>query len=196
MIIDFNSIKNTNTDFYKEIFTINEKHHLNSETGEHYKLLTYISYLYNNILILDVGTYESHSSIALSQNKNNKVITYDILDCVDKDKKSKIQSNYKNLEFKIIDINDEDINIIKSPKIIFLDIIHDGIKEKKFSDMLYNIGYEGYLICDDIFSPYHPNMKPWWDSIDIEKYDLTEIGHLYGTGLINYYRDNNIKIIK
>ena len=31
------------------------------------------------------------------------------------------------------------------------------------------------------------DMKPWWDSLtDVDKYDITPIGHHSGTGLIVY----------
>ncbi len=203
MIIDFKKISETNIDFYKKTFEFTEGHHLCQPTGEHYKLLTYISYLFNGITILDVGTNGAESAVALAQNPKNKVITYDI------EKKwhdislngtakpiANFLEQYKNSEFKLLDINEEDENIIKSAKVIFLDIAHDGWQEKKFSDTLERIGYEGYVFCDDIFAPWLPQMKTWWDSIDVEKYDLTEIGHTWGTGLINYFKDESIKIIR
>jgi hypothetical protein len=95
-----------------------------------------------------------------------------------------------------MDINKEYIDVIKSAKIIFLDIAHDAIQEQKFTEMLSNIGYKGYVLCDDIHLPWSPNMEIWWNSIKVEKYDLTDIGHTWGTGLINYYQDNDIQIIK
>ena len=49
MIIDFNKIKNIDTSIYKKDFDfpgypgpLDYTHHLFRETGEHYKLLTYI----------------------------------------------------------------------------------------------------------------------------------------------------------
>jgi poly(3-hydroxybutyrate) depolymerase len=39
-------------------------------------------------------------------------------------------------------------------------------------------------------------MKVWWDGLKVEKYDITDIGHTWGTGLLNYYQDGNIQIIK
>ena len=94
-----------------------------------------------------------------------------------------------------MDINSEDIEILKSAKIISLDIAHDGFQEKAFTDLLERIGYKGFLICDDIHNIYYPNMNPWWKSINVEKYDVTKVGHHWGTGIVNYYKDNCIKII-
>ena len=141
---------------------------------------------------MDVGTNWGESAVSLAQNPRNKIITYDIR----KIWELPFLDNYSNLEFKLMDISKENDNIIKSAKIIFLDIAHDGMQEWSFTDRLLSIGYKGYLICDDIFAPFYPMMKPWWDSINIEKYDLTEIGHTWGTGLVNYYRNNDVKIIR
>ena len=68
--------------------------------SEHYRLLTYISKLYNNELIIDAGTCQGHSCLALSQNENNSIFTYDIFA---KDIDS-ITDNYKNVTKKILDI--------------------------------------------------------------------------------------------
>jgi hypothetical protein len=193
MIIDYKKIENTNTEFYHNHFeNLQPDHHLVRTPGEWYKLLTYISYLYDDILILDVGTNWGESAIALSQNKNNRVISYDIKTIWD----MPFLKDYSNLEFKLMDIKDESDDIIKQAKIIVFDIAHDGIQEKRFTDKLKDIDYKGYMICDDIYSPHHPEMRPWWDSLTDEKYDITDIGHSLGTGLVNYYNDKNIKIIK
>ena len=47
---------------------------------EHYRLLSYISTLYNNENIFDIGTYKGFSSIALGYNPTNKIVSYDILE--------------------------------------------------------------------------------------------------------------------
>lgn len=138
-----------------------------------------------------MGTNVGESALAFAQNRNNKVITYDIQVKFD----SKLLEENNNIEFKLMDINSEDIDVIKSAKIISLDIAHDGFQEKKFTDLLEQIEYEGYLICDDIHNIYYPNMNPWWNSIMTEKYDITKVGHHWGTGLVNYYKNKNVTII-
>jgi hypothetical protein len=148
--------------------------------------------MFDGITILDVGTNWGDSAISLSQNPKNKVITYDIEHIWN----YPFSVNYPNLEFKLMDIIKESEDIIMSSKIIFLDIAHDGIQEKSFTDLLSKIGYKGYVFCDDIHLPWEPLMETWWNSLNIEKYDLTDIGHSWGTGFINYYQDGNIKIIK
>jgi len=192
MIIDYKKVMDQSLDFFENFFPDTPSdHHTKSESGEHYKLLKYISSLYDNITILDLGTNTGESAIALAQNKTNKVITYDI------EKKWNIDlSSESNIEFKLVDINSEDIEVLKSAKIISLDIAHDGFQEKAFTDLLERIGYKGFLICDDIHNIYYPNMNLWWKSINVEKYDVTKVGHHWGTGIVNYYEDNSIKIIE
>ena len=93
-----------------------------------------------------------------------------------------------------MDINNETEEVLKSAKIILLDIDpHDGIQEKKFTDYLKKINYQGYVLCDDIF--LNEGMKNWWESLDVEKYDVTEIGHMTGTGIINFYKNGDFEII-
>jgi len=196
MIIDYKKIRDTDISFYKRHFDLTPEHHLSTGIGEHYKLLTYISWLYDGITILDLGTNWGESAIALAQNNKNRVITYDICDPKSRNWSMDFLNDYSNIEFRLMNVIDEKEDVFKSAKIIMVGIAHDGIQERKITDMLSRIGYRGYLICDDIFSPYYPNMKVWWNSITIEKYDITDIGHSHGTGLINYYQDNSIKIIK
>ena len=40
---------------------------------EHYRMLAYLSTLFDNEVILDIGTFQGGSALALSYNKNNKV---------------------------------------------------------------------------------------------------------------------------
>jgi tRNA1(Val) A37 N6-methylase TrmN6 len=80
MILDYKKIMDQNLDFFDDFFTnLPDSHHTKSQTGEHYKLLKYISNLYDDITILDLGTNTGESAIALSQNKKNKVTGFNRL---------------------------------------------------------------------------------------------------------------------
>ena len=49
------------------------------ESGrEHYRLIAYISTLFQESQLLDIGTYQGSSSIAMSYNSNNSVISFDV----------------------------------------------------------------------------------------------------------------------
>jgi hypothetical protein len=152
--------------------------------GEHYRLLTYLAKQFTGITFIDAGTYQGLSCLALAQNVDNTVISYDI-----EYKNIPFLSAYKNVYLKTLSINDETAAIIKSAHVILLDVDpHDGIQEKVFTDKLNAIGYTGYVLCDDI----HLNkpMTDWWNSIEgPKKYDLTKVGHMHGTGLLCYGTD-------
>lgn len=149
-------------------------------TNEHYRLLVYISHLFDHEVIIDAGTCQGHSCLSLAQNSNNKIITYDIMQnplLCDLD-------SMPNVERKILDINYEKEEIIKSAKIILLDIDpHDGIQEEIFYKRLKKIDYRGFLIIDDF--KLNPPMIDFWNSVTHDKYDLSSIGHWSGTGVIN-----------
>lgn len=145
---------------------------------EHYRLLAYIGSLYKGKTLLDIGTYQGNSAIALSHNKNNDVISYDLKP---QPIINKIKS--KNTEFKIGNILD-DLNILIDCPFIMLDTYHNGDFEAEFVNYLIQIKYKGLVLFDDI----HLNkpMKSFWNNLKLDKYDLTEIGHFSGTGLVNF----------
>ena len=64
-----------------------------------YRLYSYLSTLFNNITILDIGTGYGTSAIALSHNETNQVISYNIVDQIGNDSKLKTK---KSIIFKII----------------------------------------------------------------------------------------------
>jgi hypothetical protein len=148
--------------------------------GEHYRFLTYLTNKVNGALIIDAGTHQGLSCLALSQNPNNTIYTYDILP-----KDIPFISDKSNVVVKTMDINAEQDGTILSCPVILLDVDpHDGLQEKAFTDKLASIGYTGFLICDDIH--LNTNMRQWWDSIEYPKYDITSIGHMHGTGIVCY----------
>lgn len=150
----------------------------NTVPGEHFKLCAYLSTKFSKNILIDAGTSFGNSAIALSYNTKNTVRTYDV--AFNDFESFKERGNIIAVQK---DINTEDIDILLSSPLIMLDIDpHDGKQELVFSNLLKEIGYEGYVICDDI----HLNspMNIWWNSIEQTKYDITDIGHHHGTGLI------------
>ena len=146
---------------------------------EHYRLLSFISTLFNNLKILDIGTNRGYSAIALSYNKNNKVISYDIqryntIEFLES------QEVLKNIRFEIG--NCLDFEDLHEYPLILLDTAHDGVFEKLVIEKLENIKWSGILLMDDVI--YFPALKAMWDSFNIDKYDITHLGHISGTGML------------
>jgi hypothetical protein len=65
-----------------------------------------------------------------------------------------------------------------------LDTYNDGTFETEFYNYLVSIGYTGYLLLDDIHLNFE--MERFWGSITKEKYDITNIGHVTGTGVVYF----------
>jgi len=142
----------------------------------HYRILSAISNLFNNCNIFDIGTNACRSAIALSTNKSNKIISYDVEQCLD------INPVLENVDF-ILGNAIKDIRINESP-LIMLDVNHDGLYEDIVYNHLHSINWKGILLLDDI----HLNepMKTFWSNITEQKYDITSVGAWSGTGLVYF----------
>ena len=173
MLDTLSNVKNTNMVFAKAYLP--ERHYVMLEKdNEHYKLLAYLANNLHNTVVYDIGTYRGLSAIAMASNPTNKVVSYDIEDFLECETPA-------NVEFKIGDCY-LDQGMLKSP-LISLDVDpHDGEFEKKFIAFLIANNYKGTVICDDIHLSLQ--MKNFWDSVTVKKYDVTEVGHYSGTGMI------------
>lgn len=186
---------------YDNIGHINTSQNKIFPTIEHYKLLTYISHQLNNVTIIDAGTHHGISAVCLAQNKNNKVISYDIVK-IDRNNRlpnqhTPIGDMYPNITFIQSDINRVPNEEINNSSFLFLDIIHDGNAEKIFSEKIIEMGYRGYILCDDVglSGELRYPLQEWFNSLPWDKYDLTEIGHFSGSGLLDC-GSNGVEIIK
>jgi len=174
-------------------FITREDHKLifNDPPGKnHYKLLAYLSLLIDNISILELGTHHSISSLALSINKKNTVITYDVSN------RYGITPQPINVTRRIGNIFElREEAIMLSSSIIFLDTAHEGDFEWQIYTYLRDNDYKGILILDDIH--WNDAMRKVWNDIDTLKYDITDIGHgkciagpnnynISGTGLVDF----------
>lgn len=171
--ISFKYVENNVPSFYKRFFQLRSGE-------EHYRLLLFLSKLYKNTVISDIGTNKGASAVALSENESNEVISIDIEDVKDKEWTNKPN----NCNFIIADIlHDENIfkKVLES-KLIFLDIDHLYTNEIRIYKKLIENKWKGVLICDDI----HLNleMKRFWEEVQSKKIDITRYGHYSGTGAI------------
>lgn len=167
---------------YDELLNIDpeyKNYFLDVSGKEHYRLLTYISNLFNEINILDIGTNRGFSAVALSDNKNNAVISYDLIryESIKTLMNSEILNN---VEFKLGNfIESEDLD---KYKIILLDTDHDGKFEKIVIEHLEKVKWNGILLMDDIL--YFPALTEIWNNLKQEKCNLTKTGHISGTGMV------------
>lgn len=157
------------------------KNYFNEQPGNnHYKLLAFISSLFPEQTIMDIGTHFGLSSLAMSYVQNNQIISYDIIDI------KSLSHLPNNCIYKIGDFT-KDKAVLKSP-FIFIDVDpHDGVQENIFHNFFIENSYRGITLWDDIH--LNQSMKDWWSNINdetVQKFDLTELGHSSGTGMIIY----------
>ncbi len=146
-----------------------------------YRFYAYMSTWFNNTTILDIGTRTGGSALALSYNPTNKVRSYDL---VEQGASQGIKKD--NITWNIGDfMEDEDIDW-DNVSIVMIDVDpHDGSQERVMMDWLREKGWKGILMHDDI-GPGWPDIQLMWDEIPEEKFDVTEIAHMSGTGIVNF----------
>lgn len=145
-----------------------------------FKLYSYLSTLFDNKTILDIGTQYGNSALSFSYNDKNNVISYNIVD----EGASTIKKN--NITWKVMDFRDDDTINYDNVEIICIDVDpHDGKQEVEMIQFLKDKKWSGTLLLDDIHK--NSEMDNFWDSLDFSedvKYDITHIGHSSGTGVI------------
>lgn len=176
-MIDIEELKNCldfDISYAKNYTTVESDYKQMTDEREHYRLMAYMSYKYNNETLYDIGSYRGLSAIAIAANPNNKVISYDIVDYLRVVKMD-------NIEYKIGDCY-KDPGLLKSP-LILLDVDpHEGSFEKNFVTYLLENSYKGIVVFDDI--NLNPPMRDFWSWFSgVEKHDITKYGHHSGTGL-------------
>jgi hypothetical protein len=157
-----------------------------------YNLYGYLSHKFNNTTILDIGTRSGNSAISFSSNPNNKVISFDI-----KEWPSFKNLKKDNIELRLGDfMQDTSINY-EEVSIIMIDVDpHDGLQEPPMLEFLRNIGWSGLLLLDDTGPNLFPAIYYMWMTIPEEKFDLTDIAHFSGTGLLNFGDKYDIEIVE
>ena len=150
--------------------------------GHYYKLLAYVSTLFDGKTIIDVGTFMGKSAEALAHNDKNWVVSYDIKDFKEHGNVEGELSVLPNLEYRIKECT-EDMKLLLSAAVIFLDVDpHAGEYEKMFYKTLVENEWNGLLFVDDIH--INGGMNSFWDSIpDDKKLDISQF-HNTGFGMI------------
>ena len=152
-----------------------------------YRLYAWLSTKFNNTTILDVGTRTGGSALALSYNDKNKVISYDL---VEQGASSGIKKD--NITFKVQDFREDDTLDYDNISIIMIDVDpHDGTAEEEMFEYLEEKGWKGLVLLDDI-GPQWPEIEDFWNRITFPKINVTEVGHMSGTGLVNFDEKHTI----
>lgn len=148
----------------------------------YYQLLMALAAQFSGRLLVDAGTWFGLSAAAMAIDGRNRVVSYDVKEFGAHGR----LENLKNVECRCEDVLQADWPIIYSSSLIFLDIDpHDGKKEKRFVERLFDLRYEGAVLCDDIH--LNRGMKKFWGWTKFRvpwRYDLTAVGHSTGTGLL------------
>ena len=191
MIID---LREKNLSEYKDSFGFH-----------YYSILAYLSTLFNDSIIVDLGTLYGNSAAALAYNKTNKVYTYDIESRPQAISKFKLKE-FKNIEYIITNCIEDnwqrqtDQDIILASKLIFLDVDPldgnvKGEQEDKVLNFLISNNWKGVLVCDDIgvewIDEYRSAayttlpIREWWESIDLPTFKIiNKYSSPTGTGII------------
>lgn len=180
--IDLQILNKSTTGISKQYFML--------QSGkEPYRLLYYFASLFNNSIIIDLGTSNGASALALSHNETNQIYSFDIQERTETNYFQNTHSferapRFKNVDFIISENFMKYIDIFLKSSFIYLDIAHDGIWETILLESLINKNYKGLVMMDDIND--FPEMKKIWNNISIKKIDLTQYGHWSGTGLLDF----------
>ena len=158
-----------------------------------YHLYSYLAKQFKNSTFLDVGTLFGGSALALSIEPSNNVISYDIIS-IETHQPGALKKD--NIELRVANFMEDDIDYKNIPLIVIDVDPHDGKQEPPMIEFLVEKGWEGLLLLDDIMYQQYPAMTKMWYELPYEKYDLTEIGHYSGTGLINIGKKFELEFIQ
>ena len=187
--VGFDLLSVINSDAFQKVvdhYNIDDTYFLERPGQEHYRLLSYLASFYKNHIFVDIVTDTGRTALALSSNESNKIYSFDV------EKKEKFMKSLfpKNIEFIIEDVVSNPDNsgwkdIILNSALIVLDIHpHEGIVEYKLYEYLRDHQYKGIMICDDIWHFEKMRNNFWYKIPHHHKYDLTDVGHWSGTGII------------
>lgn len=166
----------------------------NTWPGEHYKILKAICLDRKPDLVIEIGTFEGPSALALLQGmgKTSKLITFDIVPwqkiattCLAEEdfKDGRLQQVISDLSIK--SDFEKYQKLFEQADIIFLDGPKNIEFETKFLSNLSEIHTKNdlLLVIDDIRKW---NMLKIWKQLDRPKLDFTSFGHWSGTGLVDW----------
>lgn len=177
-------------DFYKDILSphLEENKDFYRPCGrEHYRLLAYLSKLFNNSSIIEIGTHHGKSAIALSYNSTNVIHTFDVTK-----QYIPVVDTISNIHYHSDNLFDRETFIswlptISSSPFIFVDLeSHNGEMELQLIKLFEEFKYMGFVVWNGIWSFKEMRNNFWYNIYDKIRYDLTLVGHLSGTGVTTF----------
>lgn len=159
--------------------------------GEHYRLLTALVETLQPATVVEIGTFQGHSALAMLQGSSRtRVVTYDLVPwretagCVLKEE----DFASGRLEQRLGDVTDPSTlaaerDVLLAADLLFVDGPKDGRFEPRFRDAVLPLleDRRRILVFDDVrLLP----MVELWRSLRYGKLDATSLGHWSGTGLM------------
>ena len=219
IIIDYEKIRRMDKSplvILKDFTTKRYVRYFLGEPGkEHYSFLSYLSSTYGDCRhFTDIGTRYVASSLALGSNLKSPIWTFDLPTSNERQQafrgtseeewQSKVQTTGLNIKFHNLDLmkaTDDELKKYLETWFVMLDTFHRPYTvpfEREFFQKMLDIGFKGILGLDDIH--LNSEMKTWWKEVQngAEKggyhtYDISEIGHHSGTGLVDFSGKVTIK---
>lgn len=162
--------------------------------GEHYRLLAALVRLLEPRLVLEIGTYQGHSALAMLPElpTSGRIVTFDVVPW------TQIQGCLLRPEDfadgrmaqGIADLGDArqaelHADLIGTADLIFVDAAKDGVLERLILENFAAVGLkDGVIVVFDDIRVW--NMLDIWRRIERPKLDVTSLGHYSGTGLIDW----------
>ena len=212
IIIDYTKIRQMDKSPLHRVkeFTVESyEQYMLSEAGrEHYPFLSYMSASYGDCRhITDIGTRYVAPSLAIGSNLKTPVWTFDIPLSTERQAafRGKSEEEWQkqvhdvgvNVKFHNLDllkVSKEDLRTYLGTFFVMLDTFHEPDSqpfEREFFQRMLDIGYKGILGLDDIH--FNPEMERWWKELQdgaalgaYKTYDITEVGHFSGTGIVDF----------
>lgn len=219
IIIDYEKIRKMDKSPLRRVkdYTISdyEQYLLGDAGEEHYAFLNYISATYGDCRhFTDIGTRYVTSSLAAGSNLITPVWTFDLPSSEERTDafrgeseenwQKSVQNIGVNIKFHNLDlmkVSDEELNLYLGTWFVMLDTHHlpDTVPfEREFFQRIIDIGFKGVLALDDIH--LNTEMEKWWKEVQdgsekggYKTYDITEIGHFSGTGVVDFSGKVTIK---
>jgi len=164
--------------------------------GEHYKLLAGLVETLQPRMIVEIGTAEGMSALALKKNlpRGGKVITFDIIPWQSYPNPCLGTADFEDgsLMQEVADLGDERVlrryrAELAQAELLFIDAAKDGKLEDRLIANLETVEFRQtpIVVFDDIRVW---NMLAIWHKLTWPKLDITSFGHWSGTGICELRR--------